>query len=360
MESPENDPTRRSLLRTVGAGVIATSVVAGTASAQEDEVTQRFDFEGETPGWIGVTPSDIEGETNPTLSLEDGETYEFQWENTDGAPHNIVIEDGDGNNLVRSEFVSSEGETQTVQFTASAEMVSYYCEAHPSSMRGDVDIAGASTSTGTDAGTETEAGTETSTDGETHEVSMVSSEDEEYYFDPVGIHVQPGDTIRWTIEAGSHNAVSYDERIPEGAETFETEVITEGSHERSFSTDGTYDYYCTPHQSLGMVGRFVVGEPGGPAERSMPEHGDVPESSTIVEQGSVSYDEFTGGGNDSNDGGNSDTATEPEGTSEVVTTADPEEQNSTTEASGPGFTIGGALGAIGAGALLKAYRNRDE
>ncbi|NHX36059.1 hypothetical protein G9C84_06270 [Halolamina sp. R1-12] len=177
---------------------------------------------------------------------------------------------------------------------------------------------------------------------------MVSSDDGEYYFDPVGLHVQPGDTIRWTIESGSHNVVSYDERIPEGADTFDTEVISEGSHELTFSTEGTYDYYCMPHQSLGMVGRFVVSEPGGPAEGSSPQHGDVPESSAIVEQGSIAYDEFTG----------SDETATPESTPTDTATAAPDDE--TTEASGPGFTATGALSAIGAGALLRAYRNRDE
>lgn len=201
------------------------------------------------------------------------------------------------------------------------------------------------------AGTASAQQSETTTDGEVHEVSMVSSDDGEYYFDPIGLHVQPGDTIRWTIESGSHNVVSYDERIPEGADTFDTEVISEGSHEMTFSTEGTYDYYCMPHQALGMVGRFVVGEPGGPAVGSSPEHGDLPESSAIVEQGSISYDAFTG----------SDETATPESTPTATATATAtDEPDETTEASGPGFTATGALSAIGAGALLRAYRNRDK
>ncbi|MFW5937619.1 MAG: plastocyanin/azurin family copper-binding protein, partial [Halanaeroarchaeum sp.] len=128
----------------------------------------------------------------------------------------------------------------------------------------------------------------------------------------------------------------------------------------TFATEGTYDYYCMPHQSLGMVGRFVVGEPGGPADGSMPEHGDVPESSTIVEEGSVSYEAFSGGGS-------TETATATETAepteaedAETVTPGDEDPDEATTEASGPGFTAAGALSAIGAGALLRAYRNRDE
>jgi hypothetical protein len=43
-----------------------------------------------------------------------------------------------------------------------------------------------------------------------------------------------------------------------------------------------------------MVGRIVAGEPGGPAEGSMPPDGEVPESQTIVDQGAVSYSDFSG------------------------------------------------------------------
>lgn len=352
MQNPPIDgATRRSLLRTIGAGVVATSVVAGSASGQ-DEVAERFEFNGVTSAWEGLAPSSIEGTNNPTLELEAGQTYEFYWENGDGAPHNVVIEDADGNDFVESEYVSSQGESQTVTFTAEAGMTSYYCGAHPSSMRGDVEVSGGSTSTETATPEQTE--TETATGGETHEVLMVS-DGEDHYFDPIGLHVQPGDTIEWTIDSGSHNAVSYDDRIPEDAEGFEGDVISEGSYEQTFEVEGTYDYYCMPHQSMGMVGRFVVGEAGGPAEGSMPEHGDVPESSTIVDEGSVSYEAFT------SDGDGTETAASTEtGTSQEVTDADPDEQDATTEASGPGFTAAGALSAIGAGALLRAYRNRDE
>lgn len=196
---------------------------------------------------------------------------------------------------------------------------------------------------------ESETATGTS-DGSTHEVKMVSTSDGDYYFDPIGLHVQPGDTIRWTIEAGSHNVVSYDDRIPEGAETFETEIISEGSHELSFDVEGTYDYYCMPHQTLGMVGRFVVGEPGGPAEGSTPADGDVPGSSAIVEQGSIAYDEFTGG---------SSTSTPAQTETDTAAPTDEPAGDEATEASGPGFTAVGALSALGAGALLRAYRNRD-
>jgi hypothetical protein len=83
-------------------------------------------------------------------------------------------------------------------------------------------------------------------------------------------------------------------RIPEGGVEFNTTTLTEeGATETvTFDVEGTYDYYCIPHKSFGMVGRIVVGSPGGPAEGSMPPDGDVPQSDSIVDSGSVAYADF--------------------------------------------------------------------
>lgn len=107
------------------------------------------------------------------------------------------------------------------------------------------------------------------------------------YFDPVGLFVEPGTTVRFAIDAGSHSATAYESRIPEGATAFDTGVISSGSVSVTFDTPGTYDYYCKPHESVGMVGRIVVGSPGGPAADSPIPAGDVPESETIVEAGAM-------------------------------------------------------------------------
>lgn len=111
-----------------------------TAAGSEENVTQTFIFDGETSGWIAQSPSGIEGEENPTLELEAGETYNFTWVNTDGRPHNVVITDGDGNNVVRTEVISGEGGKQSVVFTAPESGGTYYCEVHPGSMRGQIEI----------------------------------------------------------------------------------------------------------------------------------------------------------------------------------------------------------------------------
>ncbi|MFA9518084.1 plastocyanin/azurin family copper-binding protein [Halopenitus sp. H-Gu1] len=115
------------------------------------------------------------------------------------------------------------------------------------------------------------------------------------YFDPIGLYVEPGTTVRFEIEAGAHSATAYPERIPTGVDTFDSGTISEGSFEYTFETPGTYDYYCIPHKSVGMVGRIVVGNPGGPAEDGQIPDGDVPESDAIVDQGAIPYETFTGG-----------------------------------------------------------------
>lgn len=125
-----------------------------------------------------------------------------------------------------------------------------------------------------------------------------------YYFDPIGLYVEAGDTVTFEIESGSHSATAYEEgissasvtRIPEGAEAFDSGIVSgQGTtFDHTFETTGTYDYFCIPHKTMGMIGRIVVGEAGGPAEGSMPPDGNVPESQTIVDQGSVAYDDFSG------------------------------------------------------------------
>lgn len=145
--------------------------------------------------------------------------------------------------------------------------------------------------------------TPTSNPTETNTIAMVT-DGSDYYFDPIGLFVETGETVTWKIESGAHSSTAYNEgtgpatvtRIPDSAEGWDSGTLSEGgaTFEHTFEVPGTYDYFCIPHKSLGMVGRVVVGEPGGPAEGSMPPDGDVPDSQTIVDQGAVMFDEFSG------------------------------------------------------------------
>ncbi|MFB6284874.1 MAG: plastocyanin/azurin family copper-binding protein [Halobacteria archaeon] len=126
------------------------------------------------------------------------------------------------------------------------------------------------------------------------------------YFDPVGLHVEKGDTVEWKVVAGNHTSTAYKKGnssskntlIPEGAEAWDSGILSAGgTFSHTFEVEGTYDYFCVPHKTLGMTGRIVVGKPGGPGENfdekvpdnNKPKVGELPPSKVIVDQGSVSY-----------------------------------------------------------------------
>jgi plastocyanin len=95
-----------------------------------------------------------------------------------------------------------------------------------------------------------------------------------YYFDPAGLYVEVGQTVQWAgmgsrTTTAFHPSINNKElRIPEGAEPFDSRTMApgEGIFSWTFDVEGTYDYYSRPHEYLGMVGRIVVGKPGGPGE----------------------------------------------------------------------------------------------
>lgn len=97
----------------------------------------------------------------------------------------------------------------------------------------------------------------------------------EVWFDPVGVLVQPGQTIRWTNRdpGNSHTVTSYDpslfdrpRRIPDGATPWDSDyLLPDESFSLTLTVPGVYDYYCVPHEHAGMVGRIVVGTPGAEA-----------------------------------------------------------------------------------------------
>jgi len=170
---------------------------------------------------------------------------------------------------------------------------------HPVSRRGVLRAAVGGTATVTAASTEAAA----------QETTIDMNDNLEFV--PAEAQVDPGTTVTWeNVGSIEHSVTAYEDEIPDEAEYFASgdfdsessardaypdgSIGGDGTYEHTFETTGTYDYFCIPHKSLGMVGRIVVGEPGGPAEGSMPPDGDVPESQPIVDQGSVSYSSFSG------------------------------------------------------------------
>lgn len=95
---------------------------------------------GETEGWTGEEPEAIAGETNPTLQLQADTTYEIVWDNLDGEEHELILADENGEEVEASEESATEGESVTLEFTASQDLAEYFCEYHPDSMRGEIEV----------------------------------------------------------------------------------------------------------------------------------------------------------------------------------------------------------------------------
>jgi plastocyanin len=91
------------------------------------------------------------------------------------------------------------------------------------------------------------------------------------WFDPAGLHIEPGRTVRWTNRdrGNSHTVTSYHPdiferplRIPAGVKGWDSDYLLPGeTFSMRFDEEGVYDYYCVPHEHAGMVGRIVVGNP---------------------------------------------------------------------------------------------------
>ena len=104
-------------------------------------------------------------------------------------------------------------------------------------------------------------------EGDVVEIQMIT-DGANFYFEPAGVAVEPGTTIRWTLVSGTHDTTSYSadndrpQRIPEGAEGWSSPILNEegATFEVTLTEEGVYDYFCTPHEALGMVGRIVVGD----------------------------------------------------------------------------------------------------
>lgn len=76
-------------------------------------------------------------------------------------------------------------------------------------------------------------------------------------FSPANLQVSVGDVVRWVWTSGAHTTTS--KSIPAGAAGWDS-PLTSGvqSFEYTVTVAGTYNYVCTPHESMGMVGQFTA------------------------------------------------------------------------------------------------------
>lgn len=84
------------------------------------------------------------------------------------------------------------------------------------------------------------------------------------FFDPDNITISAGDTVLWTWrdESKGHSVTSGANGTPDGL--FDSGVhLPPLTFSYTFPTPGTFEYFCTPHYSMGMVGTVHVMESTG-------------------------------------------------------------------------------------------------
>jgi plastocyanin len=80
---------------------------------------------------------------------------------------------------------------------------------------------------------------------------------EDNFFDKADITVEPGTTVTW-VQRGQygHTTTSYDGLWDSGL----IEGGTKGTYSYTFEEPGTYEYFCRPHEQVGMVGTVNVSD----------------------------------------------------------------------------------------------------
>lgn len=141
-----------------------------------------------------------------------------------------------------------------------------------------------------------------------HEVQMLIRPREgvpvpEFFFEPTGLHINPGDTVKFNMATPHHNVVAYHpqfgyaRRVPQLVPPFSAPMLPAGGYWLyTFEKEGVYEMNCAPHEIFGMVMRIVVGEASGPAAASLPDLCAAPpeEASTEAHSGpELRLPEFT-------------------------------------------------------------------
>ena len=76
------------------------------------------------------------------------------------------------------------------------------------------------------------------------------------WFDPIGLFVEPGATVRWIVRANVHTTTAYHPsndkhslRIPEGATPWDSGYLVQPgtSFDVTLTVPGVYDYYAPAH-----------------------------------------------------------------------------------------------------------------
>ncbi|WP_231186735.1 plastocyanin/azurin family copper-binding protein [Haladaptatus sp. DYF46] len=107
----------------------------------------------------------------------------------------------------------------------------------------------------------------TTTDSTSVDTTIQVGPDGELMFEPAEITVTPGTTIQWVWKSDRHNIIPEEQPsdakwkgTPGGAGKL---YGTGYTYTHTFTTEGHYEYQCTPHKMADMVGEITVSKPGG-------------------------------------------------------------------------------------------------
>src|SRR4029453_18635886 len=78
----------------------------------------------------------------------------------------------------------------------------------------------------------------------------------ELVFSPSSITIHPGDQVRWTFRSEGHSTTSGSPGQPNGI--WDSGIRNQGTFTRTFSSAGTFPYYCTPHGGCCAMGGTVM------------------------------------------------------------------------------------------------------
>ena len=91
-----------------------------------------------------------------------------------------------------------------------------------------------------------------------------------FTFDPATLPIHVGDTVMWVWASGGHSVVSG--TVTGGTETPDGKFCSPSdtncgsiqlsdmgaTYQHTFTTAGSFPYYCLPHGNIGMVGTIEV------------------------------------------------------------------------------------------------------
>ncbi|NUB90172.1 plastocyanin [Haloterrigena sp. SYSU A121-1] len=246
----------------------------GDEAADDAEAAPlEIELRGELDGWRALEPAGIEGDVNPTLTLEAGRTYRLGWTEGDGLGHNIEIRDAHDDVVdgLSTPVTQEPGEQQWLEFEATEEMATYVCTPHESTMRGDI-VVETPVDRGSDESDDEESpegqevriepGTRVAFRAQTIEWEGIAPASVEDLPNPTLV-LEDGETyeLGWTEGDGTVHNIEIRNADDEVVDDLSTELTSEEQPTDQFLTFEAHKematYVCAPHAAT-MQGKIRI------------------------------------------------------------------------------------------------------